>query len=74
MELEDRLDCMEEKIQTSYCADVEQEFLTTKSELDCWEKREDMQVGQLEKKIRLKEGDQNSKLFHALRNNWSHQA
>lgn len=37
-ELDCRLNILEEKLQRGYNKEMEEEFLITKSELDCWEK------------------------------------
>lgn len=62
-ELQKRLIDLEKRIQTSQTRDMEEEFLITKVELDCQEKRKDIKVAKIEKKRQLKEGDQNSKYF-----------
>lgn len=65
LELKDKLACLGDRLQISGCVTIEQEFITTKKELEIWEKREAMQVGQIAKKKCLK-SEQNSKFFHAV--------
>lgn len=59
---------LEEQLQRGPNLEVEANFLVAKSELDCWENRENSRTAQLAKKRLLNEGDQNAKFFHAIVN------
>lgn len=63
---------MDERFQNEYCAETEQAHISTKNKLECWEKWEEIRVGQLAKNKKLKEGDQKSKLFQAVVNKRRH--
>lgn len=59
---------LEEQLQRGPNLEVEANLLVAKSELDCWENRENSRTAQLAKKRWLNEGDQNTKFFHAIVN------
>ncbi|KAJ0074622.1 hypothetical protein Patl1_37562 [Pistacia atlantica] len=69
-ELEERLEVLESRLLGGYDKEVECDFLVTKLELDTWEQREELRLSQLAKKKWLSEGDQNTKFFHAVVNQW----
>lgn len=63
------MNVLEEKLQSVFNKDVEEEFLITKSELDYLEeKMVETRIAQIAKKRWLREWDQNSKFFHATIN------
>ncbi|KAG2688600.1 hypothetical protein I3760_09G103900 [Carya illinoinensis] len=64
--LAERLDILDNNLQSCYSVEEEDDFLATKLELQVWEKREASRLGQLTKKKWLVEGDQNSKFFLQL--------
>lgn len=66
MELEDRVSCLVEQLQTGVDDLTKQTLLSTKQELGIWEKWEEIRFYQIANNKWLKEGDQHSKLFHVL--------
>ncbi|KAJ0103213.1 hypothetical protein Patl1_06269 [Pistacia atlantica] len=69
-ELDERFEVLESHLQGGYDKEVECDYLVTKLELDIWEQREELRLSQLAKKKWLSEGDQNSKFFHVVVNQW----
>ncbi|KAF5464604.1 hypothetical protein F2P56_014672, partial [Juglans regia] len=66
--LEERLDFLENQLQSGFSEELEDDFVATKTEINIWEKREASRLGQIAKKKWLTEGDQNSKFFHSVIN------
>ncbi|KAF5477357.1 hypothetical protein F2P56_004006 [Juglans regia] len=66
--LEERLDFLENQLQSGFSKELEDDFVATKTEIKIWEKREASRLGQIAKKKWLIEGDQNSKFFHSVIN------
>ncbi|KAG2724730.1 hypothetical protein I3760_01G030900 [Carya illinoinensis] len=64
--LEERVEVLEESLQQEFSSSVDAELGSTKSELDVWNKREEMRLAQQAKRKWLKEGDQNSRFFHSV--------
>ncbi|KAF5475510.1 hypothetical protein F2P56_007310 [Juglans regia] len=61
---EERLEILECQLQNSNDAEIENDYLITKAELNIWENREEIHMSQLAKKKWLKKGNQNTKFFH----------
>ncbi|XP_022880831.1 uncharacterized protein LOC111398107 [Olea europaea var. sylvestris] len=66
LELQERVEILEESLQEGFSYDVEQDFLVTNIELAEWQKREEIRLSQVAKKRWLREGDNNTKFFHAV--------
>ncbi|KAK0581732.1 hypothetical protein LWI29_017271 [Acer saccharum] len=66
--LEERMELLENQLQSGFSEEVEAYYLTTKLEIQVWENRESSRLGQIAKKKWLTEGDQNSKFFHSVIN------
>ncbi|XP_057954050.1 uncharacterized protein LOC131148352 [Malania oleifera] len=65
-ELEERLEVLENQLLCDSDPRIETEFFLTKLDLEIEEQKEETRLAQQAKKSWLKEGDQNSKLFHAV--------
>lgn len=65
-ELLERVDVLEGASQEEYTSKVEQDFLASKIELAEWRKREELRLSQIAKKKWIKEGNNNTKFFHAV--------
>ncbi|KAF5477467.1 hypothetical protein F2P56_004104 [Juglans regia] len=66
--LEERMEVLENQLQSEFSEEIEVDFLVTKIELELWEKREATRLGQIAKKNWLIEGDQNFTFFHSVIN------
>lgn len=64
-ELQEKVEILEESLQERYSNEVEQDFLESNVELAKWQKREEIRLAQVVKKRWLREGDNNTKFFHA---------
>ncbi|XP_041016148.1 uncharacterized protein LOC121258669 [Juglans microcarpa x Juglans regia] len=66
--LEGRLDFLDNQLQLGYSEEVVTDYLVTKIEIDAWEKREAIRLGQIAKKKWITKGDQNTKFSHSVIN------
>lgn len=66
--LEDRMQFLETGLQKRHNLEVEEEYLVTKGELECWENFENTRLSQIAKKKCFTEGEKNTKFFHATIN------
>ncbi|KAF5451149.1 hypothetical protein F2P56_031438, partial [Juglans regia] len=67
-ELEQRIDRLESSLQNCFNTEDDNDLMVTKLELSTWMSREETRLSHLAKKNWLKDGDQNSKFFHAILN------
>ncbi|XP_042972740.1 uncharacterized protein LOC122304535 [Carya illinoinensis] len=65
-ELEWRVESLEAILQGDYEAEVEQDLLVSKIEIDIWQKREECLTAQRAGIKWLQEGDNNTRFFHAV--------
>ncbi|KAG6640003.1 hypothetical protein CIPAW_10G141400 [Carya illinoinensis] len=66
--LDECMEVLEFQLQESFLPDLEHEYLRTKAKLKLWENREELRLAQQAKKKGLKEGDCNTKFYHAIAN------
>ncbi|XP_040996793.1 uncharacterized protein LOC121242840 [Juglans microcarpa x Juglans regia] len=64
-DLETRIDTLETCLQNSFSVEDDNNLLATNLDLLTWKGREDIRLSHMAKKSWLKDGDQNSKFFHA---------
>ncbi|XP_035544570.1 uncharacterized protein LOC108988642 [Juglans regia] len=67
-ELEQRIDRLESSLQNCFNTEDDNDLMVSKFELSTWMSREETRLSHLAKKNWLKDGDQNSKFFHAILN------
>ncbi|XP_042964017.1 uncharacterized protein LOC122298309 [Carya illinoinensis] len=67
-ELEQRIDRIENSLQNSYSIEDDNDLLAANLELLTWKGREDIRLSHMAKNRWLKDGDNNSKFFHAYLN------
>ncbi|XP_042987198.1 uncharacterized protein LOC122315388 [Carya illinoinensis] len=72
-DLETCIDYLENCLQSSYNAEYDNDLLASKLEHLTWMGREETRLAHMAKKSWLKDGDQNSKFFHAYLNAKYHQ-
>ncbi|XP_022867043.1 uncharacterized protein LOC111386798 [Olea europaea var. sylvestris] len=66
LELEERVEALDSRLQDAFSNEAEQEYLSSKIELEEWQRREEIRLSQLAKKKWLSDGDNNSKFYHAV--------
>lgn len=66
--LVERLEYLDNNLQTKYSKETEDDYLATKIELAAWEKREAIWLGQIAKKKWMTKGDQNTIFFQFVIN------
>ncbi|XP_040986544.1 uncharacterized protein LOC121234610 [Juglans microcarpa x Juglans regia] len=64
--LEERLDFLENQLQSDFSEELEDDFVATKTEIEIWEKREASRLGQIAKKKWLTEGIKTRSFFIRL--------
>ncbi|XP_042958002.1 uncharacterized protein LOC122293490 [Carya illinoinensis] len=65
-ELEHQIESLEANLQEGYEAELEHDLLVSKIDLDTWKKREDSLIAQKAGIKWLREGDNNTRFFHAV--------
>ncbi|XP_042965872.1 uncharacterized protein LOC122299567 [Carya illinoinensis] len=71
-QLEHRIEGLEVQLQTCFSQEDDNALLKTKMDLSTWLDREDTRLAHLAKKSWLKDGDRNSKFYHAYLNAKNH--
>ncbi|XP_022869151.1 uncharacterized protein LOC111388627 [Olea europaea var. sylvestris] len=66
LELEERVGALDSRLQAAFSNEAEQEYLSSKMELEEWQRREEIRLSQLAKKKWLSDSDNNSKFYHAV--------
>ncbi|KAG2684189.1 hypothetical protein I3760_10G065300 [Carya illinoinensis] len=65
-DLESRIERLDNRLQVCFNDEDDYDFMVSNLELSTWKKREEMRLAHMAKKTWLKDGDQNSKFFHAI--------